>query len=172
MGEEEEEEEGKIRNLVFAFIRELERMGLGEEREGAAAPSASPSASAVSCSSGPGVVQGVSKSSATLVGRSEYEGHMANSNIVLFGTLHERSMRLMSRMAVVAQGFVGADIPYRKYVFDVDVDVDGTRYGFPPPPTPIHMSSLTRPTTSSRLTRRGFFLLLFSAILLLPCPRV
>lgn len=61
----------------------------------------------------------LSKDSATKVGRGEYEGHLANPSIVLFGAVHEKTVELMRDVEVLSPEFVGADIPYRKYLIDM-----------------------------------------------------
>lgn len=66
-----------------------------------------------------GAAKVLSKDSATKVERGEYEGHLANPNIVLFGSLHERTTMLMKKLGLLSNEFVGADIPYRKYIFDL-----------------------------------------------------
>lgn len=63
-----------------------------------------------------------SKSSYTTVSRWEYEGHMANTHIVIFGAVHETTTALLKRIGVLAPGYVGGDIPYRKYIFDLGRD--------------------------------------------------
>lgn len=99
------------RDLIKALLAKIRHMG-HETADGAPRDTA---AAVVQN----GLAAVVGKSSATNVGRGEYEGHMANPNIVLFGSLHERTVDLMGKMGVLSQEFVGADIPYRKYMFDL-----------------------------------------------------
>ncbi|KAK8219825.1 Type I HSP40 co-chaperone [Zalaria obscura] len=79
-----------------------------------------------------------SKSSYTTVSRWEYEGHMANTHIVIFGAVHETTTALLKRIGVLAPGYVGGDIPYRKYIFDLGRDSPT------PLPTPVPLPSNLR----------------------------
>ncbi|KAF1353674.1 hypothetical protein BDV97DRAFT_290344 [Delphinella strobiligena] len=105
------------RDLIEALLAKIQDMGL-DAADGA--PQNTVAAAAVVQN---GLATVVGKSSATNVGRGEYEGHMANPNIVLFGALHERTVDLMGKMDVLSQEFVGADIPYRKYMFDLSTEI-------------------------------------------------
>lgn len=63
--------------------------------------------------------EGAEKSGAKRVGRGEYNAHMKGTRIVLVGSVHEKTVDVMRRVGVIAEGFVGAHIPYRKYMFDI-----------------------------------------------------
>lgn len=108
----DDQQDSYARDLIKALLAKIQQMGL-EAADGAAPQN---TAAAIVQN---GLAAVVGKSSATNVGRGEYEGHMANPNIVLFGALHERTVDLMGKMGVLSQEFVGADIPYRKYMFDL-----------------------------------------------------
>lgn len=68
---------------------------------------------------GEGKGEGKSASSYANVGRGEYEEHLANHDIVLFGAVHGRTVELLREVGLLSTEFVGADILYRKYLFDV-----------------------------------------------------
>lgn len=53
------------------------------------------------------------------VKRDDYEKHMSNSNIVLFGAIHDSSAKIFKELGHLDPQFVGANIPYRKYIFDL-----------------------------------------------------
>ncbi|GAB7354095.1 hypothetical protein MBLNU459_g4663t1 [Dothideomycetes sp. NU459] len=80
----------------------------------AAAAAAAPAQDSAAASGGGG-----GKSSATQVDRAEYAGHLKDGNIAIFGSVHERTVAAMTRIGALAEGYVGADIPYRKYIFDL-----------------------------------------------------
>lgn len=65
-----------------------------------------------------------SKTRANQVDRVEYEGHLKNANICIFGAVHERTVDVLKTIGALAEGYVGVDIPYRKYIFDLS----GKRY--------------------------------------------
>lgn len=96
------------RDLIRALVAEIREIGLEGVVE------AAPSQAAVVV-----VANGQSKNSAIGVGRAEYENYLADSNVVLFGALHGHTAGLVKEMGLLSPGFVGADIPYRKYIFDV-----------------------------------------------------
>lgn len=63
-----------------------------------------------------------SKNSANKVHRAEYEGHMKNTSICVFGAVHERTVTVLQKIGALAEGYVGANIPYQKYIFDLSDD--------------------------------------------------
>ena len=125
--EEEEGDEWKTRarGLVERLVAEIDlSFGLGGGGGGGGGPSPSlpPPASpdVVSAQDGLGVLDSArSRGSANNVGRGDYEGYLANPNIVLFGSLHESTVKIMNGLGLLPAELVGADIPYRKYHFNL-----------------------------------------------------
>ncbi|KAL1311659.1 hypothetical protein AAFC00_001766 [Neodothiora populina] len=100
----------KAQRLIRALVAEVRGIGL---------PTDTSTTTPLASAAGQVQKQSLSRDSATNVQRGEYEGHLSNPNIVLFGALHERTVRLMGQLGILSREFVGAEIPYRKYFFDV-----------------------------------------------------
>jgi hypothetical protein len=52
-------------------------------------------------------------------GRSQYERHLDDEKIVLFGAVHSTTFNILKGMNLVDPNFVGSDLPYQKYIFDL-----------------------------------------------------
>lgn len=89
--------------LVKALIQEIGKLNVSDENATAAA---SPGHNLTSAGSG-------------AVDRDHYQRHMDSKGVVLFGAVHESTVKILEKLGFLDPEFVGSDIPYRKYIFDL-----------------------------------------------------
>ncbi|THY09968.1 hypothetical protein D6D03_00094 [Aureobasidium pullulans] len=57
------------------------------------------------------------------VDRDQYEKHLMNEKVVLLGAVHSSTVAILKRLGLLDSSFVGSDMPYQKYIFDLRNDV-------------------------------------------------
>ncbi|THY36567.1 hypothetical protein D6D01_00368 [Aureobasidium pullulans] len=53
------------------------------------------------------------------VDRDQYKKHLMNEKVVLLGAVHSSTVAILERLGLLDPSFVGSDIPYQKYIFDL-----------------------------------------------------